>query len=262
MAEEEHRGTEQTAAKNDAPAADAERESERRMGESLPDAGGDTSRPITDTAENLGESPGEVTNSGAEGDGTAAKNTDTSAATGSATGQGDAEGGDADNAASSSSTADSAAAHDATPPAKETEATEIPRSGSAATSSGSTSAAQPPTAQGPLPEEKRIRRRKRPEDSWFTFSLKSMWSIAAAILLLWGLHNFWTSWRLNAFCCAVQEAVNAPDGIEKLPQINDWRVREIEEGTLQVSRGDGAYTVYVWRLSGGGYFVDTIARRP
>ena len=56
--------------------------------------------------------------------------------------------------------------------------------------------------------------------------------------------------------------MNAPDGIEKLPQISDWRVREIEEGTLQVSRGDGAYTVYVWRLSGGGYFVDTIARRP
>ena len=260
MAEEEHRGTEQTAAKNDAPAADAERESERRMGESLPDAGGDTSRPITDTAENLGESPGEVTNSGAEGDGTAAKNTDTPAATGSATGQGDAEGGDADNATSSSSTAGSAAAHDATPPAKETEATEVP--GSAATSSVSTSAAQPPTAQGPLPEGKRVRRRKLPEDSWFTFSLKSMWGIAAAILLLWGLHNFWTSWRLDAFCCAVQEAVNAPDGIEKLPQINDWRVREIEEGTLQVSRGDGAYTVYVWRLSGGGYFVDTIARRP
>ena len=260
MAEEEHRGTEQTAAKNDAPAADAERESERRMGESLPDAGGDTSRPITDTAENLGESPGEVTTSGAEGGGTSAKNTDTPAATGSATGQGDAEGGDADNATSSSSTADSAAAHDATPSAKETEATEVP--GSAATSSVSTSAAQPPTAQGPLPEEKLVRRWELPEDSWFTFSLKSMWGIAAAILLLWGLHNFWTSWRLNAFCCAVQEAVNAPDGIEKLPQISDWRVREIEEGTLQVSRGDGAYTVYVWRLSGGGYFVDTIARRP
>ena len=262
MAEEEHRGTEQTAAKNDAPAADAERESERRMEESLPDAGGDTSRPITDTAENLGESSGEVTTSGAEGGGPAVKNTDIPAATGSATGQGDAEGGDADNAASSSNTADSTAAHDATPPAKETEAPEVPRSGSAATSSGSTPAAQPPTAQGPLPEEKRVRRRKLPEDSWFTFSLKSMWSIAAAILLLWGLHNFWTSWRLNAFCCAVQEAVNAPDGIEKLPQISDWRVREIEEGTLQVSRGDGAYTVYVWRLSGGGYFVDTIARRP
>ena len=260
MAEEEHRGTEQTAAKNDAPAADEERESERRMGESLPDAGGDTSRPITDTAENLGESSGEVTTSGAEGGGPAVKNTDTPAATGSATGQGDAEGGDADNAASSSSTADSAAAHDATPPAKETEAPEVPRS--AATSSVSTSAAQPPTAHGPLPEGKRVRRRKLPEDSWFTFSLKSMWSIAATILLLWGLHNFWTSWRLNAFCCAVQEAVNAPDGIEKLPQISDWRVREIEEGTLQVSRGDGAYTVYVWRLSGGGYFVDTIARRP
>ena len=260
MAEEEHRGTEQTATKNDAPAADAEHESERRMEESLTDAGADMGRPITDTAESLGESPGEVTNSGAEGDGHAAKNTDIPAATSSATDQGDTEGEDADNAASSSSTAGSAAAHDATPSAKETEATEVP--GSAATSSVSTSAAQPPTAQGPLPEGKRVRRRKLPEDSWFTFSLKSMWGIAAAILLLWGLHNFWTSWRLNAFCCAVQEAVNAPDGIEKLPQISDWRVREIEEGTLQVSRGDGAYTVYVWRLSGGGYFVDTIARRP
>ena len=94
------------------------------------------------------------------------------------------------------------------------------------------------------------------------FSLQSVWGIAAALLLFWGLHSFWTSWRLNAFCGEVQQAVNAPDGIGKLSKISDWRVREIAEGTLQVSRGDGAYTVYVWRLAGGGYLVDTIARRP
>ena len=99
------------------------------------------------------------------------------------------------------------------------------------------------------------------KDACPAFSLQSMWGLAAALLLFWGLHSFWTGWRLNAFCDDVQAAVNAPDGVGKLSKISDWRVREIEEGTLQVSRGDGAYTVYVWRLSGGGYLVDTITRR-
>lgn len=112
-----------------------------------------------------------------------------------------------------------------------------------------------PTAQAPAADS--VRKSACPP-----FSLQSMWGLAAALLLFWGLHSFWTSWRLNAFCDEVQTAVNAPDGIGKLSQISDWRVREIAEGTLQVSRGDGAYTVYVWRLAGGGYLVDTIARRP
>lgn len=92
-------------------------------------------------------------------------------------------------------------------------------------------------------------------------SLPPLCAAAAALLFLWGLHSVFTSWRLHAFCDDVQQAVSAPGGIGKLSSIRDWRVRDIGEGTLQVSRGDGAYTVYVWRLSGGGYLVDTIARR-
>ena len=126
----------------------------------------------------------------------------------------------------------------------ETGSDTMPPPGSADAPARSRAVRKPPTPRTPRPA-----------------SLTPLCAAAAALLFLWGLHSVFTSWRLNAFCDDVQQAVSAPGGIGKLSSIRDWRVRDIGEGTLQVSRGDGAYTVYVWRLSGGGYLVDTIARR-
>ncbi|MGP1586043.1 MAG: hypothetical protein ACTTH3_05930 [Schwartzia sp. (in: firmicutes)] len=131
-----------------------------------------------------------------------------------------------------------------TPDIIETGSDTTPPPGSADAPARSRTVRKPPTPRTPRPA-----------------SLTPLCAAAAALLLLWGLHSVWTSWRLNAFCDDVQQAVSAPGGIGKLSSIRDWRVRDIGEGTLQVSRGDGTYTVYVWRLSGGGYLVDTIARR-
>ena len=109
-------------------------------------------------------------------------------------------------------------------------------------------------------EEWRRRQRALTEDPWWAVAVKGILGLVAASVILYGLNAVWTHCRLNSFRAQVQEAVTTSGGIDQLSRISDWRVREIGEHTLQVSRGDGAYIVYVWRLSNGGVFVDTIDR--
>ena len=110
------------------------------------------------------------------------------------------------------------------------------------------------------PEEWRRRQRNLTEDPWWAVAVKGVLGLVAASVILYGLNAVWTQCRLNAFRAQVQEAVTTSGGIDQLSRISDWRVREIGEHTLQVSRSDGAYIVYVWRLSNGSVFVDTIDR--
>lgn len=128
---------------------------------------------------------------------------------------------------------------------------------------GDTNAAgkSPAAPQAKLtPEEWHRRQRALTEDPWWTVAVKGVLGLVAASVILYGLNAVWTHCRLNSFRAQVQEAVTTSGGIDQLSRISDWRVREIGEHTLQVSRGDGTYIVYVWRLSNGGVFVDTIDR--
>lgn len=116
--------------------------------------------------------------------------------------------------------------------------------------------AMAPPSEAPSPSE------RRGVPAFCPDFLKALLSLAAVLLLLYGLHSAWRAYRLDAFRAQVQEALLEPAGIDKLPHISDWRVREVAVQTFQVSRGDGAYVVYVWRLPDGAYMVDTIRRIP
>ncbi len=80
------------------------------------------------------------------------------------------------------------------------------------------------------------------------------------IFLLYAGHAWWVSHRLASFRADVQAEVNKPDGIDKLRFVDDWRVQDVAPGTKRVSRADGKYVVFVWRLPDGKYMVDSVER--
>ncbi|MBQ7515272.1 MAG: hypothetical protein IJS96_03230 [Schwartzia sp.] len=89
---------------------------------------------------------------------------------------------------------------------------------------------------------------------------KAVAATVVLVVLLYAGHTWWVSHRLASFRADVQAEVNKPDGIDKLRFVDDWRVQDVAPGTKRVSRADGKYVVFVWRLPDGKYMVDSVER--
>ena len=168
-----------------------------------------------------------------------------------------------DDAAPDASPADSPP-HEPSPP--EAAAVDAPTDDSSPPASDSDESPDDDAARKKAAEKAAMLARMRKQRARHRAMMAPIWAMAektvAALILLGFLlyagHAWWASHRLASFRADVQAEVNKPDGIDKLRFVDDWRVQDIAPGTKRVSRADGKYVVFVWRLPDGKYMVDSV----